>query len=148
MLGKHSKGPSAKVVAVSGRQVAAQVGNDGVGRQRSQGGKGWAAGRKQARPTELVSLKDAARVHEGDAKAVVKQVSLGSWAVRQLWHWMVWVEDKAWQSIRRRADASNDGWAGKSGGAGWSRRQVDSSSAGRGNRQTNEWENRWASRRG
>ena len=59
MLEEHSKRLSAKVVAESGRQATAQVGDDRFGGQwqRSEGGKGGAAGREQFGPTELARLK-------------------------------------------------------------------------------------------
>ena len=60
VLEEHSERLGAKVVAESGRQATAQVGDDRFGGQwqRSQGSKGWAAGWKQFGPTELARLKD------------------------------------------------------------------------------------------
>ena len=59
VLEEHSKRLGAKVVAVSGRQATAQVGNDRAGGwwRRSKGSKGGTAGREQFGPTELTRLK-------------------------------------------------------------------------------------------
>jgi hypothetical protein len=110
MLEERGQGVGAKGMTVRWRQAAPQVGDERFSRHgsRPEGCEGWAISGKEFKPTELASLEDAEGVCEGNTETVSEYAGLRSGGIQEFGHRMAGVEEEAWWSSRRRANASNN----------------------------------------
>jgi hypothetical protein len=115
-LEERRDGVGAKSGAKCGRQATAQIGYQRGGRDRSrpQGCKGGAVSWEKFGPAKLAGLQNTKGVGEGETEAVAENAKSGSSVIEKLGHGMIRVENEAWRSRRRGADASKYQGCGES----------------------------------
>jgi hypothetical protein len=115
-LEERRDGVGAKSGAKCGRQATAQIGYQRGGRDRSrpQGCKGGAVSWEKFGPAKLAGLQNTKGVGEGKTEAVAENAKSGSSVIEKLGHGMIRVENEAWRSRRRGADASKYQGCGES----------------------------------